>query len=179
MENKIELKKELESRVAIITKDNIHLYYEFMSDKELKYNHLDLICEVLMDRVFLIKDLLGIKDTLKPMDEYIEEIKASDEYKEYIFKAMIESMEQYQGIYNLSINDNNMIPCINSDYHRILKDLLESLECLDLDAYDKFELWKTNGISSLDPEYYYENINFITKDIEILIRVIKEYTSTK
>lgn len=41
MENKIELKKELESRVAIITKDNIHLYYEFMSDKDLK-KHQDL-----------------------------------------------------------------------------------------------------------------------------------------
>ena len=36
MKSKIELKKELESVIVVITKDNIHLYYEFMSDEDLK-----------------------------------------------------------------------------------------------------------------------------------------------
>jgi len=95
----------------IITKDNIHLYYEFMSDEDLE-KYQDIISNLLLERQHLIiyknnemkivkedckyceskfinsyciyNCLFGVKDTLKPIDDYIEEIKASNEYKEYI-----------------------------------------------------------------------------------------------
>ena len=91
-----------------ITKDNIHLYYEFMSDEDLK-GYSELLNEIVDERFDYIEDVLnfkessnynsedafdvymsskltlfGIKDTLKPIDEYIAEIKESSEYKKYI-----------------------------------------------------------------------------------------------
>lgn len=87
--------------IVEITKDNIHLYYEFMSDEDLERNE-KVIYHKLMNRASLVqlplsitpKDLqknaeyknsiltiFGIKDTLKPIDEYIEEIKESEKYK--------------------------------------------------------------------------------------------------
>jgi hypothetical protein len=106
-----------------VTKDNIHLYYEFMSDEDLKENHkiLNLIFNHRYDKVvkvlnhyakrsddyvsltdsFVIEpnsesfddanyrafvglQAFGVKDTLKPTEEYIAEIKASEEYKAYV-----------------------------------------------------------------------------------------------
>ena len=90
----------------IITKENISIYYEFMSDEDInKYKHiLDFI---LVNRKNHINDILfndvcsrfksgysffnigtyrvsqtifGIKDTLKPINEYIAEIKKSEQY---------------------------------------------------------------------------------------------------
>lgn len=93
----------------LITKENIHLYYEFMSDENLKQNE-SLITKVLDDRfkqvcfnlgvtvdviqnnawyTTYINQYFGVKDTLKPINEYIEEIKASSEYKAYIEKTKI------------------------------------------------------------------------------------------
>jgi len=89
------------------------------------------------------------------------------------YSLKIRSMESRSEIYSLSIDNNHCIPCVNSDYHRTAKDLLESLECLDLDEDNTYELWKTNSISSLDENYYYESINFKTKDIELLIEIVK------
>lgn len=95
-----------------ITKDNIHLFYEFMSDEDKqniknKYIISDALCTrfyAICDIVFkdekpeninkyvvdiMNRDLqkeqiiFGIKDTLKPINEYIAEIKASKEYQEY------------------------------------------------------------------------------------------------
>ena len=100
-----------------ITKDNIHLYYEFMSDGD-KNIHKNTIHSLLHNRAFNIlrnlyiiddtsksmdKDfksfkyislvyfnnstirlessIFGIMDTLKPIDEYIAEIKESEAYK--------------------------------------------------------------------------------------------------
>jgi len=104
-----------------ITKDNIHLYYEFMSDTESKeYSYLlqkilHSRCKNILRNLYLIDTstpswqkefekfkqkefyyvggrghyfiyksfIFGVKDILKPIDEYIEDIKASSEYKEY------------------------------------------------------------------------------------------------
>ncbi len=107
--------KELE-----ITQENLHLYYNFMSDEDLIY-HRFLIDDVLEKRLNQIADIInlknnkelqlfgvegfsnadkskiyslkvvfchyllrtviyGIKDTLKPIDEYLEEIKNSDTF---------------------------------------------------------------------------------------------------
>ncbi|WP_152633261.1 hypothetical protein [Aliarcobacter butzleri] len=100
---------------VVITKENIHLYYEFMNDEDLIEieNHNNLVSDVIFNRkmdvyVLLIEkvdtketewiqcdnilnhegfvlkySLFGIKDTLKPIDEYIEEIKNSDTFKEF------------------------------------------------------------------------------------------------
>jgi len=83
------------NKLVTITKDNIHLYYEFMSDEDKNIYH-NLIWTLLVERYkFIIKTLslcdfqvgvgfFKVKDTLKPIDEYIEEIKESSKYKEYI-----------------------------------------------------------------------------------------------
>jgi len=116
---------------VVITKDNIHLYYEFMSDEDLLNYSLLLITgdtelksrfnqvvkllnlekdgagaychcniygfvnaytehkkEVIKLNVdygaFVLKyDIFEVKDTLKPIEEYIAEIKESEQYKEY------------------------------------------------------------------------------------------------
>ncbi len=108
-----------------ITRENINLYYEFMSDEDLLDNSLILItgsnginqrfnkvvetlnlskdsCGAYNDTViygitnenpkfkqlnvswgaFILRyEIFGIKDTLKPIDEYIKEIKKSEAYK--------------------------------------------------------------------------------------------------
>ena len=88
-----------------ITKDNIHLYYEFMNNEDLNKHH-QMIDEILDDRTSFIYDHFkidsleredevticdiafnshfGVKDTLKPIDEYVSEIKQSEQYKTYM-----------------------------------------------------------------------------------------------
>ena len=105
----------------VVTKENISVYYEFMSDKDIIKN-LDLLNEILFERYFyilthfkeigFIKEVrkiykglreweqicfknkhikrdgykyyeisfFDIKDTLKPINEYIAEIKKSEQY---------------------------------------------------------------------------------------------------
>jgi len=99
---------------VVITKDNIHLYYEFMSDEDLeKYGYI--LNDIFENRQRNISNILkinltdielmqfehyahfqivglisyGIKDTLKPTDEYIEEIKGSSEYKNHFINLSI------------------------------------------------------------------------------------------
>jgi len=93
-----------------ITKENIHLHYEFMSNKEKKENMnlihfsfnirspLSLMDKLNMEQEDLLnfwkykvyrngrvsaQSYFGIKDKLKPIDEYIAEIKESRVFKEY------------------------------------------------------------------------------------------------
>ncbi len=93
-----------------ITKDNIHLYYESMSDEEkLKYipilnsyyarcldiwealnvhsSRHDLFTSLLIDennQKVYNQVFFNIIDTFKPIEEYIAEIKESVAYKEYV-----------------------------------------------------------------------------------------------
>ncbi len=112
---KEELKKEFETGTVLIDKDNIHLYYEFMSDEDLEkiFKNSSFLHDIQLDRFFKIAELLrintkefekfkksflsdayfGIKDVLKPIDEYIAEIKASSEYKEYMFNNDFDSLD--------------------------------------------------------------------------------------
>jgi hypothetical protein len=95
----------------VITVDNISLYYEFMSDEDLEKYRV-ILRNIFYDRKLIIlkslnfinsysdekkshyiydaikkhQSFFGIKDTLKPIDEYIEQIKQSEAYKEYIAK---------------------------------------------------------------------------------------------
>lgn len=111
MQNKIELEKELKSGMAVITKDNIHLYYEFMGEDDflkhkdviskafdsrfgaicfyLNLNVAELIDNMVFSYIFnkiVSQKVFNIKDVLKPMDEYILEIKESEKYQGYINK---------------------------------------------------------------------------------------------
>lgn len=120
------LEFEYKSGDAVITQDNVNLYYEFMGkrDKNKVSNILDgmfklrlkqikeelNINELLGDDCFKYEmdkhnqvsmDLFGVKDTLKPISEYIEEIKASNEYKEYIYHIDNFTYELKDGGYNI------------------------------------------------------------------------------
>jgi len=117
-------KKKYENGTATITKDNIALYYEFMSDEEFRrvsileilldtfnkrstkiiYTLFPGVDETIRDDIrdnYLLQDrnvslnivylqtIFGVKDTLKPINQYIKEIKNSSEYKEYISKSTL------------------------------------------------------------------------------------------
>lgn len=89
-----------------ITQENIHLYYEFMDIESVyKLGSSSLMLSKIHDkRLLQIIDLLkidikelsannkncihayyfGVKDNLKPIDEYVSQIKESEAYKSYI-----------------------------------------------------------------------------------------------
>jgi hypothetical protein len=97
----------------VITGDNIHLYYELMSKSERNKisNILDGIFKIRLNTIKNLLDinvpilddnftyemnknnqvsmtLFGTKDTLKPLEEYIKDIKESEQYKEYVSKKV-------------------------------------------------------------------------------------------
>ncbi|MCT7648942.1 hypothetical protein [Aliarcobacter butzleri] len=98
----------LKTIIVEISEDNIHLYYKFMNKENIsKYrdilhtffnkrhplnieDFLEIDKEVIKDNwkyncfadgKIKTQSYFGIKDTLKPIDEYIEEIKESEQYK--------------------------------------------------------------------------------------------------
>ena len=104
--NKTELIKELKSNSINITKDNIHLYYEFMNTDDLnEYSSLiskslnsrfGAICSCLnldvtslqsnMEFEYIRRDtvrqfVFGVKDNLKPINGYVQKIRESIEIK--------------------------------------------------------------------------------------------------
>lgn len=103
-----------------ITKENINLYYEFMSDEDLKKYRIilgSLFNDRNWDIIKLIDDLssndktdinfkldwiegtllctknevFGVKDSLAPIGKYISQIKESELYKKYISKRELKS----------------------------------------------------------------------------------------
>lgn len=107
----------------VITRENIHLFYEFMSDEDKVKKEINHILDIefstrkskvfkafflpstkesraradlelqgartplkAYDGIYRETDLycFGVRDTLKPINEYIMEIKNSNEYKEFI-----------------------------------------------------------------------------------------------
>lgn len=114
--------------IVEITKDNIHLYYEFMSDEDLERNE-KVIYHKLMNRASLVqlplsitpKDLqknaeyknsiltiFGIKDTLKPIDEYIEEIKNSDAFKEFKRDILIQEANDITNVVIIDFSEDEV-----------------------------------------------------------------------
>ena len=105
-------KYEYEKKYVDINKDNIHLYYKFMNDEDLIQNSEILndllvcrfhkICSLLSvsapmlhsyssynyyNAFFVKQFIFGIKDNLNPIEDFIEDIKNSNEYKSFISKA--------------------------------------------------------------------------------------------
>ncbi len=95
-----------------ITQENLHLYYKFMNDEDLIQNSEILndllvcrfhkICSLLSvsapmlhsyssynyyNAFFVKQFIFGIKDNLNPIEDFIEDIKNSNEYKTFILKA--------------------------------------------------------------------------------------------
>lgn len=137
---KEELKKEFESGTVTITKDNIHLYYEFMSDEDAAKDHyyVNMLNYTFKDRLIatyrILNDdkavkktlkitkhqnnwiglsIFGVKDTLKPIDEYIKEIKESSEYKEYRIDLVLESMSKEEIL--IMIESFEYYPAVTGD----------------------------------------------------------------
>jgi hypothetical protein len=148
-----------------ITTDNIQKYYQFMSDEDLEkhgnilsdvfQNRLNylfknlkfkddeyhiFLCKYTLQKLSLdrwIKSSLvfEVKDTLKPIDEYLEEIKKSDTYKDYKKSIFLKNGKTKAASNVLQLLDKDY------DYKIALQDTLrlfdvtkEDLE-LELDIY--------------------------------------------
>lgn len=128
------LETELKEGVKI-TKENIHLYYEFMNDEDLTSISSSFLSDMLLKRQHQVVDSIGdsffekwylkvditsipyiikstgcvgykdikrsffgVKDTLKPIEEYIKEIKESEQYKEHIADSSIRKPDLIIGV---------------------------------------------------------------------------------
>ncbi|MDQ1341247.1 MAG: hypothetical protein QG567_2405, partial [Campylobacterota bacterium] len=164
---KLEIEKD---NPDFITKDNIAQYYEFMSDED-KYNNLSIVMDVFNNRQRDIEAALnvrlvapisenlhfkgspigrssfGMKDTLKPIDEYIEDIKASEEYQAYK-SNLFSSLDVDEAITKIEVSleklndiEDELIKFTNQSEHKLaskfsharsrlelFKDSLESLK---------------------------------------------------
>jgi len=139
--NCLNLKWDIESGAIKITEDNVSEHYKFMNAKQISDNRTIIHYGFNKRSPLELEDLLGIKgkeleknweyncfqdgrvnkqsyfgikDTLKPIDEYIAEIKATDEYKEYMIGSFIEEVfiERLEQLKNIGIgfkqlNNNN------------------------------------------------------------------------
>jgi hypothetical protein len=137
----------------VITKDNIAEHYESMDDED-KRKFGDIISDNLQKRInaLMIRlsidrhtifnnkniaqvemlnskhitalTLFGAKDTLKPIDDYIAEIKASDEYRKYVVKdedATILSKDECQSLLKNLVHTRGAISGIEHTLKMIAK----------------------------------------------------------
>lgn len=136
-----------------ITKENIHLYYEFMGSEDInKYRRLlnDIIEDERLEKLVKIFDLtnenysfdeidtgdcffniglsvFGIKDILKPIDEYINEIKTSSSFREYKKSIFIDRGKSKAA--------SNVLQLMDKDYsYKNAVD--ETLKSLEVDKYE-------------------------------------------
>ena len=168
----------------IIKEDNIHLYYEFMSDEDI-HKHLSIIHFKLKDETIdglsrggniakaldikgaeLIKNSkviphssgavthvlrFGVKDTLKPIDDYILEIKESEAYKAHIHSKFDYYYDSDEDLTEFYINGSIIFDsegCL--DYDECLNAFLNhvsSLCVVDASANSKTEYKDTSKIN--------------------------------
>jgi len=181
-----------------ITKDNIHLYYEFMSNKDIK-NNINIISNILYSRhikvnkelflssvnldeknkyvfvsrlesVFATVVSFGVKDTLKPIDEYVAEIKASKEYKEYKFKAgeVVITKDNIADYYEFMSDDD--LEKYNYLIDDILKDRIIKIHTsLDIDFLEFLD-------NCIVPLFLNDNyISLISFGVKDTLKPIEEY----
>lgn len=192
----------------VIDKDNIHLYYEFMSDIEKKENKivLDSVFNRRVGKIYdfikansfdsLIKDsfvfttvdknnlddgfviscnCFGTKDTLKPIEDYIADIKDSNDYKQYRFNYLLET-------YDLSISHLKRLEhelfADDSKYKSNIDNLIYA--ALDNVADD----FKMNVIAYIEDNYLQEKTGIsCISDIPVIIKdgefqgIFKEFES--
>ncbi len=192
-----------------INQENIHLYYEFMSDEDLKkIFNWSLMSNVFGNRIIYITDIFGwrnnkkvlkldywktfdkyyvknndytrfsffgIMDTLKPIDEYITQIKDSDAYKEYRFNNLVKT-------YDLSISHLKQLE------HELFADdstYISNINNLIYSALDKIaDDFKLNVIDYIEDNCLQESTGLTCiSDIEVIIKdgeyqgIFKEFES--
>lgn len=178
---------DLETNGEKISQDNIHLYYQFMSDEDLeKYSYiLDDIFDARLD-IFkneisnieyeeLSSDteygfnitgliLFGTKDTLKPIDEYIAEIKGNTSYLNYLLNdATFEITKNEEGIYTVN-QKNPELNVIKGE----LPDVLDFISSIN-----KYKL--ENNLTNLSLENSSDNPTQSVKDCLAEIKQSPEY----
>lgn len=169
---------------VVITQENIHLYYEFMNNEQvckigstkiflskLHDNRHEKIIQLLNIDVKILCDFrktcihsyyFGVKDTMKPIDEYIADIKDSNDYKQYRFNYLVET-------YDLSTSHleklEHTLFADDSSYVSNIDNLIYA--ALDNVADD----FKMNVINYIEENYLQEEtgINCIS-DIPVIIK---------
>lgn len=194
------MQDDLEANGVEITKDNVSLYYELMSKNEKNdtSNVLDGVFKLRLDKIkrelninsVLTDDffeyemnkhnqvsmtLFQIKDILKPIGEYVKEIKDSNEYKQYCFNNLVErydlSISHLKRLeHELFANDLNYVSNIDNLIYAALDNVADD--------------FKMNVINYIEENYLQEEtgINCIS-DIEVIIKdgefqgIFKEFES--
>lgn len=186
---------------VVITDDNIHLYYLYMNENQLKENKVKLTF-IFNSRFLVLKQSLflnhsfknwlhfektnfngyilnqsffGIKDTLTPLSEYISEIKSSNTYKEYYLNNLVKK-------YDLSISQLMQLE------HELFADdstYISNIDNLIYSALDKIaDDFKMNIIAYIEENDLQEetgigcisNIKVVIKDGEYQ-GIFKEFES--
>ena len=168
----------------VIDAENIHLYYEFMDIEQvckigstkiflskLHDNRHEKIIQLLNIDVKILCDFrktcihsyyFGVKDTMKPIHEYIADIKDSNDYKQYRFNYLVET-------YDLSTSHleklEHTLFADDSSYVSNIDNLIYA--ALDNVADD----FKMNVINYIEENYLQEEtgINCIS-DIPVIIK---------
>lgn len=135
-----------------IDEKNIHLYYEFMSDEDLK-KYADILDDIFNDRLDIIENTIsfnianyysktkrfkrklyilsfsffGVRDKLKPIDEYIKEIKDSEQYKIFTSECRCNNCMTYfvsdDDLINIKDEDGELKGCPKCNTDAYLMDL--------------------------------------------------------
>lgn len=130
-----------------ITQENIHLFYQFMNDEDLsKYENilfykftgrmslvqlpLGLNPKQLNQNCYYgnsVATIFGSKDILKPLDEYIEEIKDSEQYKIFTSECRCNNCMTYfasdDDLINIKDEDGELKGCPKCNTDAYLMDL--------------------------------------------------------
>lgn len=186
-----------------ITRENICLYYEFIDSDVLSsykrimrniiYNRklyvFKYFCLVVSEnneneihwkyldytKKYLGYSIFGVKDTLKPIDEYITQIKDSDAYKEYRFDNLVKT-------YDLSISH---LKQLERELFADDSTYISNIDNLIYSALDKIaDDFKLNVIDYIEDNYLQESTGLTCiSDIEVIIKdgeyqgIFKEFES--
>ena len=157
------------TKEVVITKENIADFYKGMSDED-KIENEDIIYDVLYDRYEIIVEqfdlkpihphtglvhhyerntgnvsdsFFGVKDTLKPISEYVAEIKASEGYKQYQ-----EEKFQHEGIVdnvlNTKSNEKTQVK------EKLLKEISDHIEIEDIEMVVCGDSWVNGDDASIN-----------------------------
>jgi hypothetical protein len=171
-----------------ITDDNIHLYYSYMNDNQLKENKVKLTfifnsrSIVLKQSLFLndsdknwlffektnfngyilSQSFFSIKDTLTPLADYIKEIKNSENYKEnYLKPLMIDCLKN--GVVITKDNIHLYYEFMNKD------DLFKNQTLINNTLRQRYNEYIENNIGMIDyPNLISYYINFDSEIIPLL-----------
>ena len=181
----------------IIDAENIHLYYEFMDIEQvckigstkiflskLHDNRHEKIIQLLNIDVKILCDFrktcihsyyFGVKDTMKPIHEYIADIKDSNDYKQYRFNYLVETydlstshLEKLE--HTLFADDSNYVSNIDNLIYAALDNVADDFKMNVIAYIEDNYLQEKTGISCIS------DIPVIIKDGEFQ-GIFKEFES--